>query len=278
MTFSRVKPFGWTVGELLQSDEQNALDVDHTLAIDGGGGGSYTVANDLTISSQPTKNVTLNRLVCTPLSDGGTVVCQSGLSVQGNIGASGEVAGGTFHSEGVAQIDGVLTTLAAASIGGALTVAGATTINGFTNMTAGGQVEGGFAVSGGETVTGAFSVSGRSIFNDRICANAGIRFRSQNLGTIGTSVSRSVDSADIFYIPDSTVSSLNFTIIDPTVTTSEDTLWVSIVWHSVNSCVVKDPSNVSLITLTYQSGSPFAVNVFRIGGSWIIGAGTSYKP
>lgn len=41
MSFSRVKPLGWAVGELLTSAQMNALDEDHSNAVDGAAGGVY---------------------------------------------------------------------------------------------------------------------------------------------------------------------------------------------------------------------------------------------
>jgi hypothetical protein len=42
MTFSRVNPGGWAMFEVLTSSQMNTLDINHSNALDGAGGGVYT--------------------------------------------------------------------------------------------------------------------------------------------------------------------------------------------------------------------------------------------
>jgi hypothetical protein len=51
MAFSRIKVANWAFGELLTSAQMNALDTDHSLAIDGTGGGAYAVTAPLTLTT-----------------------------------------------------------------------------------------------------------------------------------------------------------------------------------------------------------------------------------
>ena len=168
-------------------------------------------------------------------------------------------------------------------ISNALVVDSTLTVAGNTTLTGGGESIGAFTVigalssEGGLVVNGDSTFNGRAIVNDRLVANAGIKLRPVNLGTITTNQTKSVDNGDVFYIPDSTGSSLDFKVLDPTVTTVEDGIAVWVVVHTVNNIVVKNPGGTGLITLTWQSGSPFAVQVMRIAGSWII-TDISVKP
>lgn len=60
MTFPRVKIGGWGVGDPLTSAQQNQLDIDHTNALDGLNGGTYTLGSKLLLDG--TGGVQLNKL------------------------------------------------------------------------------------------------------------------------------------------------------------------------------------------------------------------------
>lgn len=51
MSFSRANPLGWALYEVLTSAQMNALDIDHSNAIDGAGGGSYSPSSPLVIDN-----------------------------------------------------------------------------------------------------------------------------------------------------------------------------------------------------------------------------------
>lgn len=245
--FLPIKAGGWAFGEILTSFQMNQLNTDFPFAINGRDGGTYN----------PTAAII--------------------------IGGAGIQVTGVFQAIGAASFSSPIT------VGDDSTFNGLATFNagidattgvfaGLVNMTAGGQVEGGFAVSGGATVSGGFTSNNRATFSDRVLANAGTRRRIQNLGTLGASVTRSIDTADVFFIPDSSVSTLDFKILEPTISTVEDGLTVVIVVGTVNNIVVKDPTGVALITITHlHSGSIFAAEVCRISGSWVV-IGTAILP
>jgi len=50
MVFSRVKPPGWALNELLTSAQANALDINMTRALDGLDGGNYTLSTILRLA------------------------------------------------------------------------------------------------------------------------------------------------------------------------------------------------------------------------------------
>jgi hypothetical protein len=52
MSFSRVKPTGWALYEVLTSPQMNQLDIDHARAIDGYAGGSYTPSTPILINGE----------------------------------------------------------------------------------------------------------------------------------------------------------------------------------------------------------------------------------
>ena len=50
MSFTRVKPLGWALFELLTSGQMNQLDIDHANALDAAAGGTYAPTGDITLS------------------------------------------------------------------------------------------------------------------------------------------------------------------------------------------------------------------------------------
>lgn len=50
MSFSLANPTGWTTGDTLTETQINQIDAEHAAAIDGSGGGSYTLTSPLSIS------------------------------------------------------------------------------------------------------------------------------------------------------------------------------------------------------------------------------------
>lgn len=62
MTFNQAKSPSWAFGETLTSAQMNQLDQDHALAVDGSGGGSYTISAPLSFSSAALSFVSLSLL------------------------------------------------------------------------------------------------------------------------------------------------------------------------------------------------------------------------
>ena len=52
MTFSRVKPGGWALYEVLTSAQMNALDVNTSRALDGYAGGTWSPSAEITINQR----------------------------------------------------------------------------------------------------------------------------------------------------------------------------------------------------------------------------------
>lgn len=117
MTFERVKPLDWVVGELLTSEQQNQLDVDHAKAIDGVGGGAYTPTADLSVQSPTTKKVVLNGCTFLSTADGGGVVqCASSLSAVGQVGCGTLNVGSTAIIGSNLDVEGNLDVVGTATI------------------------------------------------------------------------------------------------------------------------------------------------------------------
>lgn len=104
MTFARVKPLGWAVNEVLTSSQQNTLDEDHADAIDGVGGGAYTITAALSIDGDNitlgagTDTVTIGdgptgNFICNPTAflQNGLDVVAGGMSVTGDIAINGPI-------------------------------------------------------------------------------------------------------------------------------------------------------------------------------------------
>lgn len=114
MSFTRVKPLGWATNEKLTSAQMNALDEDHADAVDGVGGGTYTITAPLVIKGD---NVTLcndGADVCT-IGAGGTntliVNAATDFQVGINVSAgSSSIAGAvSFASSGSVTLQGPTT-------------------------------------------------------------------------------------------------------------------------------------------------------------------------
>lgn len=68
MSFNLVNSTGWTTGDLLTEEQINQLDSDHAKAVDGTGGGNYTLLGPLTFGGD---TVTIQSLVA-PTINGNT--------------------------------------------------------------------------------------------------------------------------------------------------------------------------------------------------------------
>lgn len=192
-------------------------------------------------------------------------------SVNSSLGVSSTADGGKVSISGSNGCEIAFSLTVDHSITTAALTTGTLTTTGLVNLTDGVEITGGIlAVETSATINGPLTVNGRFSGDDRILCNAGIRFRAIDMGTLSTNQTKSIDNADVFLISDSTVSSLNFKVIDPTITTPEDGITLWIVCHSTNNIVVQNASGTGLITLTNASGSPYAVQVTRIGGAYVL--------
>lgn len=114
MSFSRVKVSGWAFGEVLTSAQMNALDEDHAEAIDGVGGGTYTVTAPLTIEGDNVNLCTDGADIC---SIGGgatnTLIVNAATDFQRGVNVSAgssSIAGAvSFASSGSVTLQGPTT-------------------------------------------------------------------------------------------------------------------------------------------------------------------------
>jgi hypothetical protein len=119
MTLTNPKPLGWAFGEILTSAQMNSFGTQLTRALDGTGGGSYTLTNPLVLAGD--------------VVEFDDVVINDDLTVDDDALVSGDLTvGGSLSLVGTA----FLGTVAASSVStGALTASGATALNG--NVTLG---------------------------------------------------------------------------------------------------------------------------------------------
>ncbi len=146
MSFSLANPLGWASGDTLTPAQINQLDTDHVKAIDGTGGGTYTLASPLTLQGS---TVTINSLsVPTTLA---------APTISGNISVAGSITSGTTVSVGTNI-----------TVGGTLAVTGISTLTGNTTVTGTLTANGGATLGGNTTIgspSGAVTVSGAMGFN-----------------------------------------------------------------------------------------------------------------
>jgi hypothetical protein len=113
LSFVRANPSGWVTNDPITAAQINALDLDHSRAIDGTGGGSYTPSANVTIAGA---------------SSGLIVSAAGGITCSGTAGFACSSSGGaTFSGSGTATV----------SATGGLVVSGA---GGLTLSTAGANV------------------------------------------------------------------------------------------------------------------------------------------
>jgi hypothetical protein len=105
MTFSRVNAVGWGLFEVLTSAQMNALDIDHTNALDGLNAGSYDIgANALSIAGSG-GTVTISTTVFNVDSASATYDDLTVLTFEGNgVGAGGT----TINAQAGASLQGAL--------------------------------------------------------------------------------------------------------------------------------------------------------------------------
>jgi hypothetical protein len=125
MTFSRVKALGWATNEKLTSAQMNALDEDHADAIDGVGGGTYTINAPLEINGD---DVTLGDF------SGGRLISAGDALVNGSLDVAGATTLASVDVTGTTSLTGALTANGNTTIGNASgdahSITGTTTVNG----------------------------------------------------------------------------------------------------------------------------------------------------
>ncbi len=92
MSFSLANPTGWTTGDLLTETQINQLDAEHAAAIDGSGGGTYSLSAPLIINSA---NVTIGA----NLAVGGTLGVTGSSHFDGSV-QLGDGAGDAINIQG----------------------------------------------------------------------------------------------------------------------------------------------------------------------------------
>ncbi len=111
MSFSLVNTTGWTNGDILTATQINTLDSDHAKAIDGSGGGTYNLSNQLTLGGDVVRIESLEapiiygdcnlqgNLVCTQdihcqnLIANNTILGLNGINVSGEAVFSNTISG-----------------------------------------------------------------------------------------------------------------------------------------------------------------------------------------
>lgn len=298
MTFARVKAEGWDEGELLTSDQQNQLDVDHTNALDGAAGGSYSTTNDLSVNGLTMKttgavavsgalnthdinatgfiNSTNDIESATDVRADVDVVAGRHVTASGNITASGNVNGSTGNFTTIVVSGG-------ADIADGLTVGGS-----------------GLVVSGAPTDVGDLSASGtvnlstcnvvndvsarHGLFSGHVQCQTGLTCSSGPLSAV-TLNGKLVETAGVPSDSNTTYApaQIDFVLVPNAGTTlTADRIWtiddtgasdgMSIEFinfstaHSVKIMgLVDEPSGVFLQNITNVFTNLRAV---RIGGSW----------
>jgi hypothetical protein len=109
MTLTAVKPGGWDVEEVLTSDQMNALQVELLKAIDGEGGGTYTLTAPLVLDGEAVQfaaTATVLDGAALELDDGATLVANDGAAIEVADGAELNVEdGGELNVRDGGRID-----------------------------------------------------------------------------------------------------------------------------------------------------------------------------
>jgi hypothetical protein len=119
MSFSLANPTGWTTGDTLTETQINQLDAEHAAAIDGSGGGSYSLTNPLNILGDTVTfddivatNANIDYVIAPDALIGDLIVsattslvslsCSSFLTVTGDVNLNGNVNLGNASGDNVA--------------------------------------------------------------------------------------------------------------------------------------------------------------------------------
>lgn len=144
MSFTRANPSGWGFGETLTSAQSNHIDDNQSKAVDGAGGGSYTLAAPLHIAGDvvdiddlEATAATVDGLTATTLAVGDKVtgnlevehdleigdnlVVNDNADVFGNLGVTGDLNANAIHAASIA-------------LSGAAVVGNGLTVSGITNL------------------------------------------------------------------------------------------------------------------------------------------------
>jgi hypothetical protein len=114
MSFSLVNPTGWSTGDLLTDTQINQLDEDHASAIDGAGGGTYTLTAPLAIQGD---TVNITDLIAGDLTISDDLIVTDDVSIGGDCQVTGTLNCSSCSSNWT--IPGNLTVQGSANLGNA---------------------------------------------------------------------------------------------------------------------------------------------------------------
>jgi hypothetical protein len=153
VSFGRQKPAGWAFGEIFTSAQANGLDQNLSLAVDGTGGGAYTLSNPLSFSGAA---VTFNSQANFAGTNFGDLA-----QFAGDITVAGKIFGTTAEFSGIAEFQDTVTFAGA-------TFSALTIFNGDTAFGGNNEFNGDITVRVGHTLycpgdavySGAFQAAG----------------------------------------------------------------------------------------------------------------------
>ena len=229
MTLVNPKPLGWAFGELLTSAQMNSFGTQIIRALDGTGGGSYTLASPLIIggSSVQITNLTASVANVTSLSVTAAAVFALDVNVTGDV-----------FADDIVTVDDI-------TAGGDITVAGVATLNG--NVTLGNAIA--------DTVTlNAILAMGSGHVRRRISAGADAD------GTYGPK------DWDVVRRGASLAANRSYTIDDTNAANGDEIEFA--LWSGPTTITVRDPAAAAIQVLD-TGGAYDWIRCARVAGTWV---------
>lgn len=182
MSFSLANPLTWTTGDLLTEDQINQLDAEHAAAVDGSGGGTYTLTaplsitgDDFTVSDLTAATITTTGN-CTLGNSSGDTTTTRQLHVINNLTLDGNAV-----ISGAVDIAGLLSVDDNVDITGDLDVTGEVLSNSLDVTGTGqflGQLKFLFKISAGPNADHAYTAldAGQIIYSESLSSNRAYTF------------------------------------------------------------------------------------------------------
>lgn len=241
MTFSKIQPTGWAENQKLLSSEMNDLDTDHANAIDGAGGGAYTLTGPLSI-------------------DGDDIALGAGTDVI----EIGDTSAVTLAIEATTSFGtGVTIASGGATIAGNSTISGNLTLNGTGALSVTGNATIGNASGDAHSITGTTTVNGPVVYS----GTGRPQYKTATLTDSNANITPV--TANIYYMPNGVMSAGRTVTIDDTDCANGDWLWVTSAETGASGLTVNGPGgSPTYHTLSSGTGDQMALFLVRIAGTW----------
>lgn len=242
MSFSLVNPLGWNTGDVLTEDQINDLDTDHANAVDGAGGGTYTLTAPLVFKGD---NIEIDE----DLTVGGDLDVDGVTTVKGFLAdpaAIFEVSGNDVTISALVSVTGATCTLGSST----------TSINSGT-INIGNASGDAVALQGTTTFTAPFIGSGAGRIRPRV--------------TLGGDANASYGpaTADIVYVTTGTLTAdRQYTISDTSAANGDCITFVN--EQSNFHVEILNPSASTIGFVENDDGKITSYTFIRVSGTWRI--------